>query len=133
MIPTFVQSTQVKMQLQLWKYKLPFSLNSLFALHLQFCFIECHMAYYSKYPVTTGNENSSDLWHKTLCLLKRGKHFSGNTCPLGTTYPWIKDTIISLITAGLALFLEHKEQLAPQYKTSLISICCPKQILHCIF
>lgn len=31
------------------------------------------MAYYSKYPVTAGNGNGSDLWHKNKHLLKSGK------------------------------------------------------------
>lgn len=71
--PTYRQLIWVKMQLQLRKDLLSFWLNALFALHQQFCFIEGHMAYYSKYPVATGNDNSSDLWHKNKCLLKRGK------------------------------------------------------------
>ena len=57
----------------------------------------------------------------------------GVTVPLEQLTTLYKNTVISLIVAGLALFLEHKEQMAPQYKTSHISICFPKQILHCIF
>lgn len=49
---------------------------------------------------------------------------------LGQIATLYKTTLISLTVAGLALVLEHKEQLSPQHKTNYVSICCPKQICH---